>query len=117
MARVLGKEDEARVVWDEYNRRVLEIKAVLGDRVQDVEVSFAYACCGGISIDTENSFSGSIRADIGIRRPKRQAAVADGLVILSEERIPDIDAEVIFFSVYNNKESAEILVNLHQKPL
>ena len=84
---------------------------------QDIEVSFAYACCGGISIDTENSFSGSIMKDIGIRRPKSQAAVDGGLIILSEERIPDIDADVLFLSVDDDEDSEQVLANWQQKPL
>ena len=55
--------------------------------------------------------------DVGIRRPKSHAAVDDGLIILSEERIPDIDADILFLSVYNDEESAQILANLQQKPL
>lgn len=117
VARVLGKENEAKTVWNNYDRRIEELKTALGSSLQDIEVSFAYACCGVISIDTENSFSGSIMKEIGIRRPKSHAAVADGLVILSEERIPDIDADILFLSVYNDEESAKILANLQQKPL
>ena len=117
VARVLGKENEAKTVWNNYDRRIEELKTALGSSLQDIEVSFAYACCGVISIDTENSFSGSIMKEIVIRRPKSHAAVADGLVILSEERIPDIDADILFLSVYNDEESAKILANLQQKPL
>ena len=116
VASVLSKEAEAQAVWKKYDRRVAEIKNRLGD-LRNTKVSFAYACCGGISIDTENSFSGSIMADLGIPRPKSHAAVADGLIILSEERISDLDADILFLSVYNDEESAQILANLQQKPL
>lgn len=117
VARVLGKEAEAKVVWQNYQQRIEEIKAALGDRLQDMEVSFAYACCGTISIDTENSFSGSIMADIGIRRPQSQTAIDDGLIILSKERISDLDADVLFLSVYNDEESEQVLANWQQNPL
>ena len=117
VARVLGKENEAKMIWNKYDRRVEELKTALGDRLQDIEASFAYACCGGISIDTENSFSGSIMKDIGIRRPKSQAAVDGGLIILSEERIPDIDADVLFLSVRDDEDSEQVLANWQQKPL
>ena len=117
VARVLGKENEAKMIWNNYDRRIEELKTALGDNLQDIKVLFAYACCGVISIDTENSFSGSIMKDVGIRRPESHAAVADGLIILSEERIPDIDADILFLSVDRDEESAQILANLQQKPL
>ncbi|VEP12525.1 Periplasmic binding protein [Hyella patelloides LEGE 07179] len=117
VARVLAKESEAKVVWDNYDRRIEEIKAALGDRLQDVKVSVAYACCGGISVDTESSFSGSILADIGINRPKSQAAVDRGMYVLSEERISDLDADILFLIVYEDEESQQGLANWQQKPL
>ena len=116
MAHVLGKEAEAKVVWENYDRRIDELKAALGDRLKNTEISLAYACCGGISVDTENSFSGSILADLGIHRPKSQAAVDDGMFILSEERIFNLDADILFLSVYD-EESEQVLANWEQKPL
>ena len=116
VAHVLGKEAEAKVVWENYDRRIDELKAALGDRLKNTEISLAYACCGGISIDTENSFSGSILADLGIHRPKSQAAVDDGMFILSEEHILDLDADILFLSVYD-EESEQVLANWEQKPL
>lgn len=116
VARVLNQEDEAKIAWEKYDRRINELKAALGDRLGDVEISLAYACCGGISIDTANSFSGSILADLGIRRPKSQAAVDGGIIILSEERIKDLDADILFLSVYD-EESQQVLANWQQKLL
>lgn len=116
VARVLGKEAEAKGVWNEYKRRVSEIKTNLGDRVQDLEISLAYACCGTISLDATNSFAGSILADLGIRRPKSQAAVDDGTIRLSEERLSDLDADILFLSVFD-EESDNILADWQQKPL
>ena len=83
VARVLGKEDKAQQVWSDYAQRVDEIKAALGK--QTIEVSLAYACCGTISIDAENSFAGSILNDIGLARPKGHDAIDGGIIILSEE--------------------------------
>lgn len=116
VANVLDKEDEARQVWDSYEQRINKIRAALGNQLQDVEISIIYTYDDTITIDAENSFAGSILADIGIRRPKAQAAVEDGIIILSEERIPEIDADIIFVSVYDT-ESEQILEDWQQKPL
>lgn len=116
VANVLDKTAEAKQVWDRYERRVAEIKAALGNRLQDLEVSVAYACCGTMTIDAENSFPGSILADIGIHRPEGHAAVDRGIIILSEERIPDLDADVLFVSA-DDEDSEQLLANWRQKPL
>ena len=116
VARVLGKEDKAKEVWSDYNRRIDELKGALGDRVQDLEISLAYACCGNLTLDAENSFAGSILADLGISRPKSQAAIVDGTIRLSEERLSDLDADILFLSVFD-EESEDILADWQQKPL
>lgn len=116
VAHVLGKEDEAKQVWNSYERKIGEIKTDLENQLQDVEVSLVYACCGTLTIDAENSFAGSILADIGVRRPKSQAAVDDGIIILSEERIPEIDADILFISVFD-EESEQVLANWQKQPL
>ena len=115
MARVLGKEDKAKTVWKNYYRHIEELKTAIGDR-QDLEISLAYACCGHLTMDAENSFAGSILADLGISQPQSQAAVDGGTIRLSEERISDLDADILFLSLYD-KESEENLADWQQKPL
>jgi iron complex transport system substrate-binding protein len=116
IASTLNKKDKAKQTWDSYEQKIDEIKAALGNQLQEFEVSVVYACCGTITIDTENSFAGSILADIGIRRPKGHSVVEDGTIILSEERISEIDADILFVSVYD-AESEKILADWRQKPL
>lgn len=115
VAGVLGKEEEGKAVWENYDRRIDELKTALGDR-QDLEISLAYACCGHFTMDAENSFAGGILADLGIPQPQSQAAVDGGTIRLSEERIGDLDANILFLSLYD-KESEEILANWQKKPL
>lgn len=115
VASVLGKESEAKVVWDNYNSRIKELKNALGDS-QDLEISLAYAYGNKITMDAENSFAGSILADLGIRRPKSQAVADGGIIPLSEERISDLDADILFVSIFD-EESEQILTDWQQKPL
>ena len=116
VARVLIKEDEARQVWSNYSQKVDEIKNALSVQLQEMEVTVAYACCGTISIDAENSFAGSILGDIGIRRPAGQEPTDNGIIILSEELIPQMDADVIFVSAFDT-DSEQVLADWRQKPL
>jgi iron complex transport system substrate-binding protein len=112
VARVLHKEAEAQQVWDNYYRRITEIKAALGDKLQDIEVSTVYVYAGGIQINPNNS----ILADIGIGQPTYAEVLKSGSTNISEETIPDIDADILFVSVYD-PESEKILADWQQKPL
>lgn len=116
VANVLGKEKEAKNVWARYDQKIADSKAVLDEQLKDKRVSIAYAYGDSINIDAENSFAGSILADIGIRQPDNHAAVEDGRITLSEERIPEIDADILFIGVYN-QEAQETLERWQQKPL
>ena len=115
VADVLGKEDKAQAVWSDYNRRVEELRAAVGDRLEDLEISLAYACCGGITMDAKNSFAGSILADIGIPRPQSQT-IGNGTIPLSEERLNELDGDILFISVYD-EDSENILADWQKKPL
>ena len=116
VASVLGEEDEAAKVWENYFQKVANIQATLGNKLQDTEISVIYAYGVNITIDAENSFAGSILADIGLRRPDGHAAVDRGIIGLSEERITQIDADILFVSVYD-EDSEKLLAEWQQKPL
>jgi iron complex transport system substrate-binding protein len=117
VAEALGKTEAAEQVWANYNQRIASLKATLGDRVQDLEVSFVHICCGTVDMDLRNSFNGSILEDVGLRRPPAQAVpVAGGIVLLSEERVMDIDGDILFVAT-DGSESARKLAELKQKPL
>lgn len=117
VANVLGKEDEAAKVWEKYDQKVKGVQAALENQSQDMEVSVIYAWAGaGIIIDAENSFAGSILADVGFRRPESHAAVDGGTIRISEERIPEIDSDILFVSVFDS-DSEKVLAEWQQKPL
>lgn len=117
VAKVLGKTEEAEQVWAHYEQRVQELRVALNDNYQNVEVSFVHICCGTIDIDLKNSFSGMIFDDVGLRRPPAQNVVnEDGLILLSEERLMDVDGDILFVAATSG-ESEELLNQLKQKPL
>lgn len=117
VAEVLGKTEEAKQAWANYYQRIESLKVALGSRVQDLEISFVHICCGTIDIDLKNSFNGSILADLGVRRPATQAIpIAGGITSLSEERLMDIDGDILFVAT-NGEESTQKLESLKQNPL
>lgn len=116
VANVLGQEDKATQVWESYAQKIGEIQTALGKQLQNIEVSVVYVCCGRITIDAENSFAGSILSDIGIRRPEGHAAVDRGIIPLSKEILPEMDADVLFVSVYDT-DSAKVFADWQKHPL
>lgn len=117
VAKVLGKTEEAKQVWEHYEQRIQELRVALGDNYQDLEVSFVHICCGTIDIDFKNSFNGIILDDIGLRRPPAQnVVIKGGIASISEERLMDIDGDILLVAVTSG-ESEEILKQLKQKPL
>jgi iron complex transport system substrate-binding protein len=113
IARVLNKQAKAQQVWDNYYRRITEIKVALGDKLQDIEVSTVYVYAGGIQISPNNS----ILADIGIGQPTYAEVLKNGNTTISEEAIPDIDADILFISVYDTAKSKGVLADWQKKPL
>jgi iron complex transport system substrate-binding protein len=115
VARVLDKEAEAQQVWDSYYQQIFKIKTALGSKLKGIKVSTVYAW-QGVNISTTNSFISSILTDLDIRQPTYAVIPANGIITLSEEAIPDIDADILFVSVYNT-ESEKVLADWQQKPL
>jgi iron complex transport system substrate-binding protein len=117
VAEVLEKTEEAKQIWENYYARIDALKTAIGDRLQDLEISFVHICCGTIDIDSKNSFNGSILADVGLRRPPAQAVpIAGGITSLSEERLMDIDGDILFVAT-DKEESSQKLESLKQNPL
>lgn len=118
MAKVLNREEVARKTWDDYYNRVEKLKAALGDKYENKEISFVYFCCDGFGSQALNSFSGSILEDIGLQRPESQAitSLPYGEIKFSEEDIPKADGDVLFVAAYFKSDRA-YLNQIMEKPL
>lgn len=119
VAEVLGKTIEAQQAWASYEQRVQELRAALGDRYQDAEISVFRVCCNVLASDVKNSFSGIILNDVGLRRPPGQnKAEGGGLVIFPEELMTEsIDGDIMFAIVDTDADSQEIFEQVQQEPL
>ena len=118
VANVLDKTQVAEQIWADYAQRIQSLKTALGTAYENKTVSFIYLCCGGISVDLKNSFSGMILEDLGLQRPSAQDLEnGSGLIILSQERLIDVDADIIFLAVDEDDESQNMLHKLQQDPL
>lgn len=118
-AKVLGKEQKAKEIWANYQRKIDKLKQDLGSNYNNLNISLMFVCCGVINIDLKDSFSGSILKDIGFKRPPAQDKEGlGGLIILSEESILDMDGDILFlFKTEEDKESSKLLEKLKKNPL
>ena len=118
VADVIGQEETAKQVWQQYDQRIEQLKQALGDRYQGKTVSFVNFCCGGISSETENSFIGSVLGDAGLQRPISQRYNPQGFIFISEEALDMADGDVMFVVAYGGNETGEQdLSRIQQTPL
>jgi iron complex transport system substrate-binding protein len=109
VADVLGETEKKREVWVHYHQRIKSLKATLRNNRHSPEVSFVHTCCGTIDLDLNNSFNGSIMADVGLRRPPAQAEILPGgMMRLSRERLMDMDGDVLFVAADGTQASQSI---------
>ena len=116
VAQTLGRENEAAVVWDDYAQHISDLKTALSKQVKDKKLTMIYSYGNGMTIDAENSFIGSIFADLDLSQPD-YPPTEDGTITLSEELMPTIDADILFVSQYNNAESEATWTEWQKKPL
>lgn len=117
VAEALGKTAAAEQVWAGYDQRIQDLKTALGDTYQDKAISVVRICCNAVASDVENSFSGSILKDAGLRRPPSQGEADGGLVFFSEEFLPELDGDIMFVILDEDEDSQEIFEQLQRKPL
>ncbi len=117
VAEALGKTAAAEQVWKDYGQRIQDLKMALGDTYQDKEISVVRICCNALASDVENSFSGIILEDAGLRRPPSQGKADGGLVFFSEELLNRLDGDIMFVILDEDEDSEQIFEQLKRKPL
>ncbi|MBE9075865.1 iron-siderophore ABC transporter substrate-binding protein [Romeria aff. gracilis LEGE 07310] len=103
---VLGMEAEAAAVLAEYQQRIEDLKARLGEERQQIQVSLVrvLAQSGQIGLYLKNCFGGSILSDLGLARPPSQNEGAPDqppfVKLISREALPQADGDIIFMSTF-----------------
>ena len=96
-AEALGETDRAEQIMADYNARIDEFQAQMGDRLEQTEVSIVRVSQDRINIYLEDSFCGTIVADTGLPRPPNQTNTEDSFSMdISKELLNMADANVIF---------------------
>jgi iron complex transport system substrate-binding protein len=122
VSEALGQSDAHDQFMADYEARLAEFKAKMGNRLQTLEVSvITVPADGSITVYLDQTFAGTIVQDAGLQRPpsQRHSGFSERL---SRERIQDIDADVIFLwnSALPGEDDQEInaaVTQLKQDPL
>ncbi|WP_225225746.1 ABC transporter substrate-binding protein [Komarekiella delphini-convector] len=117
VTQVLGKKEAAQQAWEHYNQRVAELKAALGDRYKNKEISVVFLAPGVIFSETKNSFPDYILQDVGLQRPKAQNVIVPYTQLyFSIEELEKADGDIMFVGTLRDDDQ-KFLEELKQKPL
>jgi iron complex transport system substrate-binding protein len=101
-AEALNREENAKKILADWDRRVAEFKTKLGNK-QSLEVSLIRFLPGMARIYYNDSFPGQIIEEVGLQRPdsqdKDKFAAEVGL-----EDIPELDGDILFYFTYTEGE-------------
>ncbi|GAA4985244.1 ABC transporter substrate-binding protein [Actinopolymorpha pittospori] len=102
LAKALGEEKLAATKIAAYEQRAKAIGDAINAKADNPTISVVRFVDGPTRLYTKLSFSGIVLTDAGLARPKPQdvADPANIAIEISEERIPDADADHIFVTTY-----------------
>lgn len=98
-AEALGMEEEAETVMDDYEQAAADLGSSLGDAA-DAVVSPVRFVGGTIRVYSENSFIGTVMADIGLPLVDLPEGESPTFAALSPEQVTRADADVVLYSSY-----------------
>lgn len=108
-AQVFNKEDKANAFMDDWNTRVADFKAKIGDRA-NTEVSLVRFYDDNSARIYITGFAGSILNELGLKRPAAQQSPDKVFIDLdSQEQIPLAEGDVIFDITSSNQGGEEFV--------
>jgi iron complex transport system substrate-binding protein len=119
-AEALGRVDKAQRLIADYEVRLEQFKAGMGDRLQHTQVSIIRVTAEGVAPYWSDSFCGSILKDAGLRQAPELKGYGDWLI--SKEQMSHLDADAIFVWTYGHEEAIRLeaqtaLERLRKDPL
>lgn len=107
---VLNNTQRAEQLLVEYQARIREFQAAMGNQLEQTEVSVVrfYSDAGSTDFRPRLSFPGSVLEDVGLPRPAAQSGSEEFYVPVSLEQLDRLDGDVIFAALDpGSKESFE----------
>lgn len=118
VANIFDKEQKEKQLIDNYWQRIEQLKQALGDRRFKMQVSVATVDqTYQITTYGKNFPTSVVLNDIGLQRPPAQREDLFGKSNISQERLSEIDGDVLFLSYRGGKAGKEALEKLQQSPL
>jgi iron complex transport system substrate-binding protein len=114
-AEALGKIQKAEQLMSDYDARLTQFKAQMGDNLKQIKVSVARIYPEGFALYSNDGFASTILRDAGLNYPPIQDHYRNAIV--PRERIQDIDADVILIWSYSNSASIDQETQLTLKQL
>lgn len=102
-AEAVGKAAEGEKAMADFDKRVADIKSKLGAKAA-TKVSVVRFTAGDVRIYQKQTFSGVLLSQLGIARPASQDK-DQFIEKLNKERIPDMDGDVLFYFLSEQKGS------------
>lgn len=97
-AEALNKKAEGEKVLADWNKRIEEFKAKVGDKAK-TKVSLVRFMPGRVRIYYNDTFAGTILKDLGVARPEAQNK-EEFAAEVTKERIPEMDGDIMFYFSY-----------------
>lgn len=98
-AEALNKKEEGDQVLADFDARISELKEKYANQL-DKEISLVRFMAGDVRIYHKDTFAGVILEQIGFKRPESQDENDFAEMNVSEERIPAMDGDIIFYFTY-----------------
>lgn len=113
-AEAVNRAAEAEKIMAAYDKRIADFRAKMGDRLPKTTVSIIRGLSDHVRIYMNASFIGTVIKDAGLPRPPAQNKDVF-MEKATEERIPDLDAEVMFVTQFRGADGKDTLVSTLQK--
>jgi len=113
-ADALNRNEAAPAVVEAFEARVAEVRAGLGEAVDETTVSVIRVLTGQVRSYQASSFSGTVLAAVGLPRPESQQGTEDTWLEQSMEQLNEIDADVLFVTLWSGStedDMAQLLDN------
>lgn len=101
-AQALNREPEAQQILSDWDQRIANLQAKLGDRVNQ-EISLVRFLPGAARINYKDNFAGRILQEIGFQRPPSQRKDQFASQVTFEQ-IPQMDADLLFYMTFKTEE-------------
>ncbi len=104
-SEAVNKKAEGEKAMAEFEKRVEEVKAKLGDKAA-TKVSLVRFSASQVRIYQKQTFAGVLLNQLGIARPEAQDKDAF-IEVMTKENIPSMDGDVMFYFVSENQGSTD----------